>query len=308
MSDLEESSTNTSALVDALAELLENASDLYLEHLPSPSPNSDTAFAADRAEWLEAYGSDDVAGWVSETSAIYLAESAHLLRALATLLKTRRIFATQDLVVRSVVERIGHVNWILDHRISSGQRAARAGLELAACFYMYREALSLLSVEKPIRTEIKIRAGAQRRQLEQWFTVLRPPSDECSESSPPTGDVRRWVVNDERFPNLISAAEYALERGEIKGEAAKGTYAGLSGFTHPNVVFSAEQNRIDAEGRITFHYEWEDIEKAARMALLSFSDGVKHWVGYFDTNPADIVASLDSIADRLDALSGNSTN
>ena len=43
--------------------------------------------------WKSAYESDDVAGWVSETSAIYLAESAHLLRAFATLLRSHRMFA-----------------------------------------------------------------------------------------------------------------------------------------------------------------------------------------------------------------------
>jgi hypothetical protein len=307
MSHGDELSPSTSELVDALADLLEEGSNIYLEDiLVSPERVPDTAWTADRAEWITSYGSDDVAGWVSEISGIYLAEAAHILRALATLLRTHRIFAAQDLIVRSVVERIGHVNWILDHRISSGQRAARAGLEIAACFYMYRDALSLLDGDRTARTEIKKRANNQQSQLKQWFEVVQPPGDPCDESSPPTGDVTRWVVDGEKFPNLTKAAEYVLERGGIEGQAARGTYAGLSGFSHPNVVFSAEHNRIDAEGRITFLYEWENIEKAARMALLGFTDGVKHWVGYFDTNPVGVIASLDSIADRLDALGGTS--
>jgi hypothetical protein len=159
MSHADEHSHKISAHVDALADLLEEGADIYLEGiLISPERTPDTAWTADRAEWLSSYGSDDVAGWVSEISGIYLAESAHILRALAALLRAHRIFATQDLVVRSVVERIGHVNWILDHRISSERRAARAGLEIATCFFMYREALSLLGGDETARSEIKRRA------------------------------------------------------------------------------------------------------------------------------------------------------
>jgi len=305
MSSDDEDSPRIATLVDALADLLEEGSAIYLEHIcVSPEHIPETAWTADRAEWLTYYGSDDVAGWVSEISGIYLAEAAHMLRAFAVLLRNRRIFAAQDLIVRSVIERIGHVNWILDHRISSKNRAARAGLEIAACFYMYREALNLLDGERTARTEIKRSAKSQQTQLKQWFQVVQPPEDPCDDASPPTGDVRRWIVDGEKFPSLTSAAEYALERGGIKAQAGKGTYAGLSGFSHPNFVFSAEHNRIDSEGRITFHYEWDDIEKAARITLLSFADGVKHWVGYFDTNPVDIISSLDSLADRLDALKG----
>jgi hypothetical protein len=290
-------------LVDTLAGLLEEGADLFLEGLPtSLETTPGSAWATDRAAWKTTYGSDDVAGWVSETSAIYLAESAHRLRAFATLLVSHRVFATQDVIVRSVIERVGHVNWILDHRISSEQRAARAGLELAASFYTYRDALHLLDADGGARADLRTEARAQQRQLKQWFVVDQPPEDECDDTSSPTGDVRRWVVGGEKFPTLTASAEYALEHGGIERIAAQGTYAGLSGFSHPNVAFSREHRTIDEGGHITFSYDREAIEKAVRMALLSFSDGVKHWVGYFDSEQARVIARLDDIADRLDAV------
>ena len=79
-------------LVLVLADLLEEGADLFLEGLPTSletSPGS--AWATDRAVWKAAYESDDVAGWVSETSAIYLAESGHLLRAFVMLLRSHRV-------------------------------------------------------------------------------------------------------------------------------------------------------------------------------------------------------------------------
>jgi hypothetical protein len=185
-------------LVDTLAGLLEEGAELYLEGLPtSLETTPGSAWSTDRTAWKATYGLDDVAGWVSETSAIYLAETAHLLRAFATLLLSRRVFAAQDVIVRSVIERVGHVNWILDHRISSEQRAARAGLELAASFYTYRDALHLLDADGGARADLRIEARAQQRQLKHWFVVDQPPEDECDDTSPLTGDVRRWVVGGE---------------------------------------------------------------------------------------------------------------
>jgi hypothetical protein len=295
-------------LIVALAGVLEEGADLFLEGLPTSletSPGS--AWATDRTAWKATYGSDDVGGWVSETSAIYLAETAHLLRAFATLLRSHRIFAAQDVVVRSVIERVGHVNWILDHRISSEQRAARAGLELAASFYTYRDALHLLDADGEARADLRIEAKAQQRQLKQWFVVDQPPEDECDDTSPPTGDVKRWVVGGQKFPSLTASAEYALEHGGIEKIAAQGTYAGLSGFSHPNVAFGREHRTIDEEGHITFRYDRVAIEKAVRMALLSFADGVKHWVAYYDSDQTRVIARLDDIADRLDALCDNTT-
>ncbi|MFZ2057828.1 MAG: hypothetical protein WAV54_10540 [Acidimicrobiales bacterium] len=288
-------------LVLVLADLLEEGADLFLEGLPTSletSPGS--AWATDRAVWKAAYESDDVAGWVSETSAIYLAESGHLLRAFATLLRSHRVFAAQDVIVRSVVERVGHVNWILDHRISSEQRAARVGLELAASFYTYREALYLLDANGGARADLRTKARAQQRQLKKWFDVAQPPEDECDDTSAPTGDVRRWVVGGEKFLSLTASAEFALEHGCIAKIAAQGTYAGLSGFSHPNVAFSREHRTIDEGGHITFRFDREAIEKAVRMALLSFADGVKHWVCYFDSDQVRAFERLDDIADRLD--------
>jgi len=248
---------------DALSELLNEAADVFLEDLPgSLITSSDSPWARDRAAWTASFDSDDVAGWVSETSAIYLAEAARLLRGHATLLQTRSVFATIDVIVRAIIERVGHANWILDHQISARQRSARAGLELAVCFYMYRENLHLLDASQPHRRAVRAEARLQQRQLKEWFAVVQPPEDECDDDSPPTGDVRRWIVDSESFPTLTQAATFAMERGGIVGNVARGVYASLSGFSHPNVVFSREHRDIDELGHITFRYERPEMENA----------------------------------------------
>ena len=285
---------------DALAALLDEGAGVFLAGIRETGEASTTStWAHDRQAWAEAYETDDVVGWVVETAGIYLAETAHLLRAFATLLRSRRIFATMDLIVRAVIERVGHVNWILDDGITSEQRAARAGLEFAACFFMYRESLHWLEADTEVRSELRGEAKAQQQQLEQRFSIDRPPDNKCDENSPPTGDVRRWVVGGESFPDLGASATYALKPGGIGEMAAKGTYAALSGFSHPNVVFSREHRDIDAGLRITFRYERQEIEKAVRMALFSFAESVKQWVRYYDAKQEQVNARLDDIAERL---------
>ncbi len=289
--------------MDALANLLDEGAGVFLNVVRETGAVSTTsAWARDRQAWAEAYETDDVAGWVVETAGIYLAETAHLLRAFATLLRSRRIFATMDLIVRAVIERVGHVNWILDDGITSEQRAARAGLEFASCFFMYRESLHWLGADTEVRSELRDEARAQQRQLEQWFSIDRPPDNKCDENSPPTGDVRRWVVGGETFPDLGASATYALEPGGIGKIAAKGTYAALSGFSHPNVVFSREHRDIDAGSRITFRYERQEIEKDVRMALFSFTEGIKQWIWYYDPEQERVIACLDDISERLEAI------
>jgi len=87
----------------------------------------------------------------------------------------------------------------------------------------------------------------------------------------------------------------ALRRSRLKGRTRVS-----AGFSHPNVAFSREHRTIDEGGHITFRFDREAIEKAVRMALLSFADGVKHWVCYFDSDQVRAFERLDDIADRLD--------
>jgi len=289
--------------MDALAALLEEGAGIFLDGIrETGEPSTTSMWAHDRQVWAETYETEDVAGWVIETAGIYLAETGHLLRAFATLLRSRRIFTTMDLIVRAVIEHVGHVNWILANGITSEQRAARAGLEFAVCFYTYRESLYLLGADAEMRSELRSEARAQQRQLERWFGVDRPPDNKCDEHSPQTGDVRRWVVSGETFPGLGESAQYALQPGGIGEMVAKGTYAALSGFSHPNVVFSREQRDIDTGGRVSFRCRSQDIEKAVRMALLSFTECIKQWVRYYEADQERVVALLDDIADRLDSI------
>jgi len=298
--------TKIEQFADDLADLLDEGANVFPNGIREPgAPPTTSDWAVDQKVWLSKFGSsDEVAGWVSETTGIYLAESGQLLLAYAALLRSRRVFVSVDLVTRAIIERVGHVNWILDARIDAEARAARAGLEFAACLFMYRESLSDLDADRDIRNKLKAEAKAHQANLKKWFSVYQPPHDKCDEKSPQTGDVTRWTVNGESFPSLTTATHFALESAGIKPETSKGTYGGLSGFSHPNVAFSRERRDIGPDAKITFRQEPEEMEKCARMALLRFAVSVKNWVNYYQAEQDRVITKLDEIGYRLEILCG----
>jgi len=85
-------------------------------------------------------------------------------------------------------------------------------------------------------------------------------------------------------------------------QKAGGTSGGLSGVSHPNVVFGREHRTIDAAGKIIFRCEQDDIENGVKMALLSFADELKHGVSFHDCDQDEAVDKLEDIAGHLDAL------
>jgi hypothetical protein len=290
--------------VEALAALMDDGAAIFLEELNLPEQASEgSPWESDRKVWQEMFGSNDVAGWVTETTSIYLGEVANLLRAHADVMRTGRVFVVQDLITRSIIERVGHVNWILDHRVGSRERGARAGLEVAASFYTYRAGLSLLEGSDEARAKLRSEAKSQRKKLEEWFDVVRPHEVAEDEKSPLVGDVTRWTVDGEAFPTLTSTAELALEGGGIVGQAAKGTYAAFSGFSHPNVIFSREHRSIDADGRVTFTYDRSSVEKAVRFGLFAYADALNHWVQYFGCDAERVMDRLNEISAAVERAS-----
>ena len=210
-----------------------------------------------------------------------------------------------------LVERVGHVNWILDDRIDAqGPRAARAGLEFAACLFMYRESLSDLDADKSNSSPSSRLEGqgSSGRLLKTGFRSYQPPQQTkiATDTSPPTGDVTRWTVNGESFSFAHNSNSLCLGiRWSSAPEISKGTYGGLSGFSQPrNVAFSRERRDIRREmpGSLSGSSQ-EEMEKCARMALLRFAVSVKKWVTYYQAEVGiGSPQKLDDVTYRLEVL------
>jgi hypothetical protein len=100
--------------VGSLAELCDDSATLFLDEITRSPTGEESAAEIDSEIWLEHLQSDLPAQWVAEITSVYLAESAHQLRAVAVLLRAEQLTGAIDPVIRALVERVGIVNWILE--------------------------------------------------------------------------------------------------------------------------------------------------------------------------------------------------
>lgn len=241
--------------------------------------------------------------WVAEATSTYLVEAAHQVRAIGVLLLGEVVTAALDPLVRAVVERAGRVKWILDPNVNPAQRGARAGLEFGVSLSAYRRTLERLGAPGVSRKKMQKRVRAHKKQLEGLFTVERPPSDPGDSESPPSPEMANWVVAGEAYPNYGSNAEYALENESTTRRQAAAWYDGLSGFSHPSVVFSREHRSINADGKMTYTYQFGDLEKSARVAAFGLLDAARYWVTYYGADPDGFQRRVDALGDRMDEIS-----
>ncbi len=241
--------------------------------------------------------------WVAEATSLYVIEAAHQVRSVGVLLQTGALTASLDPLVRAVVERAGRVKWILSPEADPERRGARAGLEFGVSLAAYRQTLERLGAPKDVCKEWRNRVRAHRKRLEELFKVQKPPSDPCNAESKPSEDMGQWVVADESYPNYGLNAGYALETDSTTQAQGKATYDGLSGFSHPSVVFSREHFTIDDHGRVRFTYLLSDLEKSARQVAFGLLDGFRFWTTYFGADPASVQQRVDELGDRMEAIS-----
>jgi hypothetical protein len=119
--------------INQLATVCINASSVFLDGktVRKHGTGPETQWRLDADSWVEAFGSDEPGGWISEIAVGYLGEAAYELKAIAKLLRSRIVAGTIDPLVRAVMERCGRVIWVLDDEPPDGtafNRAARAAL------------------------------------------------------------------------------------------------------------------------------------------------------------------------------------
>jgi hypothetical protein len=298
--------TDEATFPEQLAQICFEAADLILNPLAVVAPadtDPEPRWAFERRMWREARGTDEPMDWVSLCTSTYLIEAAHQVRAVGVLLQTGAVTASLDPLVRAVVERVGRVKWILDPECHPARRGSRAGLEVGVSMTAYRTALERLGADRDICKEWKGKVRAHRKLLEDLFTVEKPPSDPCDPDSKPSEDMSLWVVEGEPYPDYGTNAGHALETESTTHAQGKATYGGLSGFSHPSVIFSREHRTIDGDGGVTYTYLFTDLERSARHVAFGVLDGFRYWTAYYDAAPDAVQARIDDLGDRMDSIS-----
>lgn len=283
-------------ILEVLAATCEQQARLFLDCPPDPSDEdalgSSRQFAIDALEWETANGDQDPAWWLSQVVGCYLAEGSHQLKVLASLLRSREVHGTLEPVIRAILERCGRICWLLDPTSSAAQRAARCQLEVGVCALHYAEALSLLDADSQSRDELRRFRGEHRARVHDRYTV---------ETHGEKKDMSAWTVDGQSYPGYTETVAYALSDHPM----SSGMYAGLSGFSHPNVFFGGERRNQTVATRSVMIMHTDSIERTLRVAVGSHIAATKRWAAYYLDHPtADaVVAECDRLADILDEAS-----
>jgi hypothetical protein len=290
-----------------LAHICEGAAVLFVDRTPLRpfSENQEAPWYIDHLAWKTKFSSDEATNWLYEIVSVYSAEAAHELRAVSRLLAEGTTTASIDLIVRGVLERAGKVMWLLDPKLHLGTstRAARAGLEVAISYGHYKETLSYLGLEGEGRATVRANASAHRALLKRWFDIDGPPDNPEDPKSGLTGDAQKWTLDGEPAITYTASAVIAAERAGLTPEGGSGAYGGLSGFSHPSVIFSREVRSIDENGIVEFVVRSDDLEKSVRTAVLSYLNAVDAAVIYYEANVESFRAYTDLLRRRIAEIS-----
>ena len=304
----EESPDEVGDFADKLASICEDAAHAFLRRgvgFAPPDSVPTPLWERERQEIEADLGSDEPFGWINECVSTYLAESANILLAIAALLRARAVTASIDPLVRSTIERVGVVNWLLDNdeTITPRKRSIRGSLAWIISLQHYCETLARMGAPERHRKVFRIERKRLDGLILTWYEVERPPETPDDPGSSPSTDRTKWTIEGETYPTFTRLAQLAMARSNVSSGIAAGIYDGHSGFSHPNVIFGNEHRTVSDDGLITFVYRMKDLEKAVRIAMGTFGIGVSHSVSYFDAEPQQVIAQMNEVSDRLAAIS-----
>ena len=260
----------------AAATLLVEAADITLvDGLPAAVGSDDLSvlWASDANQLKDEFGDEIAASWIGTTVGLYLAESAHEVKAIAALLQAEAVTASLSPLIRSILERLGVVNWVLDFETNAKERAWRAVLNALISYKHYREAIELLGASSTDRNSVAAAHRQLRSSAREWFSPTVDPSV--------PEDSSLWTRGGSGFPDYTELAARAMPES-LPLKVRRGMYAAQCGMTHPNILVLGETLRLsEATGQVEFFHRHEDIEKLLRAAFATFLGGMKHWSRYF---------------------------
>jgi hypothetical protein len=229
------------------------------------------------------------------TCEIYLFESAHEIKSLATLLRANQIAGSLEVLSRAAIERCGRVSWLIDHNedVTAHVRSARAAFELAVTSQHYRQVIESMY---PRGHEFSKHAASQfrrfREYIEMCFTdVLKNESAEIAE----------WSLDGTTYPDYTNLAIWAWFSAEDRPKEAKTTYKMLCAFSHPSVAASREHQFVD-DGVVRYRYDISYINKITSNAVAAFDKAFQGFCSYFDRSFDAVVAHQVSIYERWPPL------
>jgi hypothetical protein len=265
----------------------------------------DSSAAADSA-WASGHGCEDAVVAIANAGATYLAEAARLTTSVARLLRDGIEPPTAVyLLARGVAERVGRLMWILAGD-SSEQRCIRAAFEHAVCYQHYVAVGERLKASKEDQKRAKDELGRTVDWLSGNTKVEKPPELTKEQKAalwhyPTPADVSTWIVNGEAYPSYGAVTKIAIEQGTDQNGAA--LYAGLSGFSHPNILFANEYRGFDDAGRIVFGSSFHSYDVAARLSAVVLLFGARAIAGYNSTTGAPgLDGALGQISATFDHL------
>lgn len=291
-----------------MADILDTAARLFLPRtvngVERRAPISNADF--DRDVIIKSLGTERPAMWINEMTYTYVLESSHELTALAILLRSGHVAGAIEPIVRAVVERAGRVIWVLDggsqeERDASSdgrdyldvrRRTVRSCVELLVCLQHTRRAAKDLDPKK-LGKLLEEQLRTDRSLVGEWFKIDQPPVNPLDPGLGLDPEITHWTIGGETYPAYGQLAHLALNEKITRGRA-RGLYAALSGWSHPNFLASRIHNGPDG----TYVHSIAHLKDLLEVALLSYANELLRITEYFDANRDLIGAELDGLFDR----------
>ncbi|MCU1493727.1 MAG: hypothetical protein JWO62_1491 [Acidimicrobiaceae bacterium] len=301
------------SVTESIADVLEEAASLVLGNLDETTRvrRHDMSHADfDEAVFLKTINSDRPAQWLSHAIGYYLSDCGYELRALALLLHESIVGGSLEVLVRAVVERVGRIMWLLDLppeyegatptvETAKGPmiRAIRASFEALVSTQFHRRGISSMKAPKEEQDMMATLERSIRSDVQKWFAPLQPPMDPHDpDSLDPTAST--WTIKGETYPNYVELAEWSVAGGKITASQAKGIYATLSAWCHPNFIAGTRIRAADH----TYVYDFESLQWLLSQALYGYLYALKAWSGYYDFNADEIAEHCDRIVRNWTAI------
>ncbi len=289
--------------VDGLSRVCEKLASLFVDGGLPPfavDPAEGAMWSRDRQQTKSALGTEIPTAWLLRTVPTYLGEAAYELRATAAVLRGRILTGSIGPLVRSITERVGTTNWLLDPEVDAVERAWRVILNTLVCWSEYRKAADRLGIDPEDSAALEAEHLSLRKDAFSWFSPT-------VNSKNPDWE-RSWKRTGSGYPTYTDLAVRALPSigpdDPIDEAVRRGLYSAQCGMTHPNVVVSGETLEVGDNGSMRFVHRWEHIDKEVRVGFHSLSWGYKAWAWYFCKESAteEVMRLLERLSQELDSL------